>query len=430
MGFLKIYDKAPRSKKFPMVRRWIDETPLPLFEELRAERPIFKTSVCTFVTRFDDVVEVLRIPSVFTVALYAPKMGEFMLSQDETPLHFREKAIMQSMLNRDDLPRIRNLVAEKSKEALNQANGKIELIQEYARLIPTLLVQEYFGLDGVEPQKMMKWSYWNQYNTFHNQPFDLVDDRENIVKNHQETGLEMINYMKALIPRRMGEIKSGKKRDDVLSRMLRTVYPEEVGFPIDRLARNAGGLLIGSVETTAQAVSQILQELFSRRSVLKKAIASAESDDLDSFDAIVWEALRFKPIAPYLFRKAASHYTLAKGTEREAHIRKNTLVLPMIYSATFDETAFPDPYKFKAKRPWYNTFHFGFGHHECLGKYVGMVMIPEMVRQVLLRPNLKANKEIDYQGGPFPESYAVSWGEKAETSKKQTPSHRTRHRKK
>jgi len=422
MGFLKIYDKAPRSKKFPMVRRWIDETPLPLFEELRSERPIFKTPVCTFVTRFEDVLEVLRLPSVFTVALYAPKMGEYMLSQDETPLHFREKAIMQSMLNRDDLPRIRSLVAEKSKEALDQANEKIELIQEYARLIPTLMVQEYFGLDGVEPEKMMRWSYWNQYNTFHNQPFDLVEDREAIVKNHQKTGLEMLNYMKELLPRRIGEIKSGKKRDDILSRMLRTVYPEEVGFPIARLARNAGGLLIGSVETTAQAVAQILQELFSRRSVLRKAISAASSDNLERFDAIVWEALRFKPIAPYLFRKAASPYTLAQGTKREARIRKNTLVLPMIYSATFDEAAFPDPYKFKLKRPWHNSFHFGFGHHECLGKYVGMVMIPEMVRQVLLRPNLKAKKGIDYQGGPFPESYAVSWGDKKERAKKKRSS--------
>ncbi len=429
MSFLKKYDKAPKNQQFPMIRRWIDESPLPLFEELRAKRPIMKTPVCTFVARFDDVVEVLRVPTVFTVALYAPKMGEYMLSQDETPLHFREKAIMQSMLNRDDLPQIRNLIAEKSKEKLDQAKGEIELVHEYARLIPTLLVQEYFGLDGVDPQKMMKWSYWNQYNTFHNQPFDLVNDPDTIVKNHQETGLEMQDYMKELIPRRIGEIKAGEKRDDIFSRMLRTVYPESVGFPMDRLARNAGGLLIGAVETTAQAVAQVVQEIISRRSILKKAIVAAELDNHDQFDAIVWEALRFHPIAPYLFRKSSSNYTLAKGTKRETLIRKNTLVLPLIYSATFDDAAFPDPYKFNPKRPWYNTFHFGFGHHECLGKYVGMVMIPEMVRQVLLRPNLKAEMGIDYQDGPFPEKYVVSWGKKAE-KKKRTASSRPKQKKK
>ncbi len=422
MSFLRKIDKAPRSQKFPMVRRWIDESPLPLFEELRKKRPILKTPVCTFVARFDDVVEILRLPTVFTVALYAPKMGEFMLSQDETPLHYREKAIMQSMLNRDDLPRIRNLVAERSKKKLDEAKGEIELVQRYARLIPTLLVQEYFGLDGVAPEKLMEWSYWNQYNTFHNQPFDLVDDPDMIVKKHQETGLEMQNYMKELIPRRIGEIRAGEKRDDVLSRMLRTVYPESVGFTIDRLARNAGGLLIGSVETTAQAVAQVVQYILDNQSVMRKALAAVQLDEYEKFDAIVWEALRFHPIAPYLFRKAASDYILARGTKREARIRKNTLVLPMIYSATFDEAAFPEPYKFNPKRPWYNTFHFGFGHHECLGKYVGMVMIPEMVRQVFLRPNLKAEMAIDYEGGPFPEKFVVSWGKKNEKKKKKVPS--------
>ena len=45
-----------------------------------------------------------------------------------------------------------------------------------------------------------------------------------------------------------------------------------------------------------------------------------------------------------------------------------------------------------------NHFNFGFGSHECLGKYVGMVMIPEMVRQVLLRRNLRSKGTIDYKG--------------------------------
>jgi len=44
-----------------------------------------------------------------------------------------------------------------------------------------------------------------------------------------------------------------------------------------------------------------------------------------------------------------------------------------------------------------------------LGKYVGMVMIPEMIRQLFLRPNLEAKSRIDYRGGPFPERYELSW---------------------
>jgi hypothetical protein len=36
-------------------------------------------------------------------------------------------------------------------------------------------------------------------------------------------------------------------------------------------------------------------------------------------------------------------------------------------------------------------------------------MIPEMVRQVLLLPNLRATAPVDYKNGPFPESYPIAW---------------------
>jgi hypothetical protein len=36
-------------------------------------------------------------------------------------------------------------------------------------------------------------------------------------------------------------------------------------------------------------------------------------------------------------------------------------------------------------------------------------MIPEMVKQVLMRPGIQADTAIDYQGSPFPEQYQVSW---------------------
>ena len=54
-------------------------------------------------------------------------------------------------------------------------------------------------------------------------------------------------------------------------------------------------------------------------------------------------------------------------------------------------------------------FISAFGSHECLGRYVGMVMIPEMVRQVLIRQDIKAKAAIDYKVGPFPEQYYLSW---------------------
>jgi cytochrome P450 len=109
-----------------------------------------------------------------------------------------------------------------------------------------------------------------------------------------------------------------------------------------------------------------------------------------------------------MFRQTASEYTLAKGTDRETVIPPNTNVLALTQSAMFDPKAFEDPQVFKAGRNWYHYFTFGYGAHECLGKYVGMVMIPEIVRQILLQTDLSATGDIVYEGH-MPKSYDLTW---------------------
>ncbi len=407
--FLDEYEKASDTEKFPLVRKWMDHHPLPFFDELRRKRPIFETPVCTLVSRFHDVLEVLNLHDIFNVELYKPKMGSYLMAQDDTPVHFREKAIMRSMLNRDEIPEIRQFVADRAKKILDASKGSIELTQNFSRAVPVTIVQERFGLDGIEPEKQMEWSYWSQYNTFYNQPFDLNDDAESITQKAQDVAKEIGAYVQELIPRKLKDIKDGKAGNDVVSRMLSTQYPESVGFPMDRLGRNVGGLLIGTVETTAQAVSQIVQQILQRPDVKDQAVAAAQESDLEAFDGFVWEALRFHPISTYIFRKAGEDFVLARDTAHETAIKKGTLVLAMTLSAMFDATAFPNPYTFNPKRSLSNTFHFGVGLHECLGKHFGMAIIPEMVRQVLLRPGVKASGCIDYKGTPFPSHYEICW---------------------
>ncbi len=417
--YLEQYDAAADADKSPLVRRWIDTEPLPFFKELREKRPILVTPKFTLITRFDDVREVLNMPKVFTVEPYVPKMGDYLMMHDDDALHTREKSLMQCMLNRDDLPAVRTMVANVSKDILDTAGGNIEIVNNYCRMVPATLVREYFGLTGAKRSDLIEWSYWNQYDTFHNQPFDLLPQEkyQSIVDRHNETSKKLGQFIVELIARRTLQVKAEqitlsvlvRLDDDIVTRMLRTSYPKQLDFDIKRLGINAGGLLIGAIETTSQAVAQVIQYLLDRPEWLAEAKTAAQQDKTDEFDGIVWEALRFVPITPYLFRTTASDYTVAKGTEYETVLRAGTYVLPVTMSATFDDRAFDSPDEFIPQRNWYNYFHFGFGSHECLGRYVGMVMIPEMVRQVLIRQDIKAKAAIDYKAGPFPEQYDLSW---------------------
>lgn len=408
-SFLERFDSTPEAEQWPLVRSWINNYPIPFFKELRESRPILKTPVCTLIARFDDFNEAVSIPNTFTVALYKPKMGDYLMAEDDTPMHNNEKALMMSLLKREDLPKIRELVATRAKETLDCANGEIDLVPNYGRTVPTAMVQEHFGLDGIDPKYLIKWSYWNQYDTFHNQFFHNEPDPEAIIQNRKRSNRWLGLYIGVLIARKWVMNKLGRSKDDVVYRILQVEPPEGVKFNILRQGINAGGLLIGAVETTSMAVSQAVEGILSRPEVFALAQAAAKEGDNETFDPIVWEALRFNPAFKYMFRTAAEDYTLAKGTERETTITKGETVLPLMLSAMFDPAAFDDPETFNPARPYGNSFHFGSGLHECMGKEIGRVMIPEMVKQVLLRPGIQALGSIDKDGGAVPEHYLLKW---------------------
>jgi len=443
--YLSEYDAAPEDRKYPLVQQWIREEPLPFFKQLREQRPVLETPECTLVALFTDVRDMLQMPKIFTVDLYKPKMAVtgpddgYLMAHDDDALHYREKSLMQGLLNRKDLPRIRALIEKAANKILDDAGGKIEFVNEYCRVVPVHLVQDYFGLDCVDKADLIEWSYWNQYDAFNNQPFDMLSDSEHstIVAKHDEVTEKLVAYIGSLMTRKLISTtimrpinwiifplrwlfykiqgKPVPSKDDMVSRMLNSRFARQVDFSLIRVGVNAGGLLIGAIETTSQAVAQVVG-FFIDRDMLKEVRDAALQTDLTAFDDMVWEALRFVPIRPDIFRMADCDYTMAKGTERETTIKKGTIVRLLIHSAMFDTYAYDDPDEFRPGRNIYHNFVFGYGPHQCLGKYVGIEMIPEMVRQAVLRDNLESLGDISYRSelfpdrdGPFPEKFELKW---------------------
>ncbi|HZI16973.1 MAG TPA: cytochrome P450 [Pyrinomonadaceae bacterium] len=461
MSYLEQYDSVPADQpqqKVSLASRWLREEWQPFFKELREHRPIFPTPAFTLVTRFKDVQEILSRNEVFSVRLYAPKMdpvaGPIMLARDNTPYNWREKSIMKAMLQPEELPAVRRMVGRLADEALDRhaAGGRIELVNQLARLVPVQLCGEYFGFPGPDVQTMFRWSKTAQTNMFKN-----LGNNPDIQAASVQSGKEMTVYLEDLLskkrpPRSNGvsgqgqqpeepetflarlrrlleELFRGKRADlprpspapvshnqenDVFARLLRTHFPAEVPFDDQRIIANMMALLIGTVETTSQAIVQSVEQILLRPDVFKNALQAARDDDDQLFDAYVWEALRFNPINPLLFRYCESDYTLAAGTDREQRIPARTTVFACTASAMFDATEIPDADTFRTDRPPYHTMHFGYGDHICLGKYVGMVMIPEAVKRVLLRPGVQLlpgdEGKINFQGGPFPEQFNIRLG--------------------
>jgi len=407
--FFSILNMTGENEKWPLIRQWMEDTPLLFFKQMREKSPIIVTPECTLLALYDDVIEALNHPTIFTVELYKPKMGDFLMTEDDTVLHHRDRNIMLSLLKREDLPRIRNFVANKCKTILQDSNGSIELIETYSRRIPVALVQEIFGLDGISHKTLLKWSHLNQFDAFNNQHFQNYKGRKDIESNRKKSNVWVLLYGLSMLIRKYFFILLRRPKKDTVTRMLSENSLFKKGFGPIRQAINSAGLLIGTIETTSEAVSNALNQLFMHPDHLKQAIKLAQQEDTQAFDNLVWEALRSQPIAPYLMRKTSENYTIAKGTERETTILHGTTVLGLIGSAMFDPSAFKNPDKFDPTRGYGKSFQFGFASHECIGKMIGMVMIPEMVRQIILMPQLEQVSPQDKQGGPFPRKHLFSW---------------------
>jgi len=410
MSYVQRFDTTPAAERWPLVRNWIFHEPLPFLAELRQSRPILAMPEVTLAVRFDDCMEVLRRHDIFSVALYRPKQGDYWMAQDDTAVHWREKSIMRAILDFEDIPAIRAFVGAKSAALLTAAGGSMDAVAGLSRAVPLALVQEWFGYAHSNSELLCKWSYWNQIDAFWNQPFDAIawPDLDKIVHEHKIANIEMAAYLVALVAAREAEVKIGLNSHDSVSRLVALSQSKAVKFNMQRVIENVGGLLIGAVETTSHAVVNILEYLLQNPDLLARARAAAASDDASAMDGYAFEALRFRPAFPYFFRTCEHDTVLGRGSAYEAPVAKGTTVLAVTQSAMFDPQAVANPDTFDPGRGQGNQFHFGHGLHECLGRAIASVMIPEIVRQGLRLNNL-VTQPVDYKGGPVPEAWQWHW---------------------
>jgi cytochrome P450 len=420
--------------------KWLEARPRVLFDDLRSHQPIFKMASIPMwrpghpntgtvvVSRADDVIEILSHPEAYTVEVYHEKMsrslGEHMLGSDQTKLNSVEKPWMRKMMPREDGPRIVGLVDQFAKESI-ASEGKtitrpdgtrftrLEVVSGLARRVPALLSGAYFGFPGPDLQTVFRWSRSTQYDYFHN-----LQDFPNVHHQARRSGSEMLAYAKALIENKLENRGSAESAAmpvtaTVLDRLVASREVRTAELTDDRIGVNIIATLVAGIETTNASVVQALQELFARPEILAKAISAAEANDDVTLSKYVWEALRFRPINPVLVRYAPNDTVLAKGTDRETIIPKGTLVMASVMSAMFDESVVPNAQTFSIDRPDSTYFHFGYGHHQCLGEMVGKIEVPLIIKNLLLQKNLRltettANASLR-SNNPFPEDFTVEF---------------------
>ncbi|ACK66447.1 cytochrome P450 [Rippkaea orientalis PCC 8801] len=392
-SYLERYDAIPAdnvAEKAKLVGRAMATDSRNFFKELRANRPIFITPKFVLVTLFPDVQEVFSRPEVFSVRLYAPKMdpnhGPAMLSRDNTVYNWREKSIMKTMLDWEDLPRIKQAAGEVAKAALDKfaPTKKIETVNELAKWVLVRMSGDYYGFPGPDRETMYRWSSATQSGMLRN----LANDPQ-IHEASVQAGKEMRDYLTQLLQQKKANNTPSTAPKDIFTRLVQANLTSDIPFDESRILTNMALLLISTLDTTAQAIVQSLEQLLRRPDILPKAVAAAKANDDVTFAKYVWEALRFNPVSPALPRFCESDYTVAAGTSRATRIPANSLVLVSLGSAMMDGAIVQNPEQFSIERPKHNYMHYGYGDHTCLGEHIGNVVVSEVIKQVLLRPGVR-----------------------------------------
>jgi cytochrome P450 len=362
-----------------------------------------------FVTRASDVVEVLDREADFAV-VYEPKMraitggDNFFLGMQNTAEYQHDTSIMRLAMRRDDVEAVVAPLARRKAEEFADAHQKrIDLPQDLTLRVPAAIVSDYFGTSAASEQDMISWAtvlFWYLF-------VDLAGTPE-IETRALAAAKSLRECIDATIKARKA---SGQQQDDVLGRAL-TLQKSSPEFTDLAIRNNLVGLVIGAIPTISKAAVQAVDQLLDRPEALAGACAAALADDETLLGAYVFEALRFNPVNPVIYRRATRDVTIAASTLRAARIPEGTMVLAANLSAMFDPLHLEDPDEFRVDRPWNDYILWGYGLHACFGAYVNRAVIPAMLRPILARSNLRradgAAGQID--GGdtpPFPQHFVI-----------------------
>ena len=354
------------------------QDPEPLFALLRKIKPIFVVKGVALVTRFDDVQEVLSRDDVFQVT-YGEKMrlvtggNDFFLGMQNSPAYTRDVSHMRSVVRREDIPgRVAPLVEKQASALVAAAGSQLDVVKQLSQTVPVRWIGDYFGCPATSEEEAIQWSTVIFQFLF----TDLNNDPA-VLKAATEAAAATRDWLDGTIAKRKA---NPMPIDDVLGRCLALQSIQTPGMEDADIRNNLLGLITGAIPTTSKCCAQALSQLLDRPDALSGAQAAAQADNDPLLAQYVFEALRFHPNTPGVFRIAAEDYTVAQGSLRATVIRKGTSVLAATQSAMFDERVLANPNDFQIGRPPYLDMHFGYGLHTCFGQYVNRVQIPGILK--------------------------------------------------
>jgi cytochrome P450 len=322
--------------------------------------------------------------------------GPFILGMDRGATLVRERAVLYKALAKVDLKPLRHQIEDAARTRIAAAGDRIDVVGDYARPIAAATAQTLFGIKGSNDIIFMDVARAIFGHIFLN----LNNDKDVEARAMRAAPL-LRDWLAHEIKARRA---SGDFGSDMMGALLadRTIPDDRAGN--DLIRRTLGGMLVGSIDTTATCVAKIMT-IIGR----EKTLASGIAADVDNFPRLhgwCWEALRRWPHNPIVLRSAAIETQLA-GVD----VHVNDQIFVYTQAAMLDTSVFPDPQVLNPARPTGPYLHFGGGLHPCAGRDINAFQIPLLVGALASR-GIKSVGTIDW-AGPFPDRLPVDFNRMA-----------------
>jgi cytochrome P450 len=333
--------------------------PYPAYAEMRRNAPVCQVDPGGMwaVTRFDDVVYVLKNPQLFSsrgfgVATNPPWLGgnpfsESMITLDP-PQHGRIRGLLSKAFGASAIARMEPRVRAFAEEAVAALplGEPLDIMPSFALRVPASVIGDLMGLDPSLHARLKRWA-------------DLITGGVTTVRPEELDRKQLARDAVADLRRYFGEVLEARRRnpaEDLVSDLLRAEVDGEV-LTQDELIAFMAVLLVGGIETVVHMLGVSFVVLLDQPELLARLRA-----DRSLIPAFLEEVLRYEPPAQAAPRMATQEVEVG-GVK----LPKGAPLLAMLGSANRDEAYFPDGDRFAMDRTGPKNLSFGHGVHFCLG---------------------------------------------------------------
>ena len=382
--------------------------PWSVFERLRKESPMHwneeeaPNSGFYSVTRYHDIVKVLRDPDTFTSERFT-NLEEVDKEQEEARRSLLEtdgtrhralRRLLQGEFTPQAVARYETFLRGLTATTLDKAfaKGEFDFVEEVAADFPINVLVRLLDVPPQDAHQLIEWG--NRMVGFDDPEHAdvLINSQESeeyrLVPFRSPAALEVYAYGDELARQR-----KGKDGTDLVSRLVNVVPSDGVPLSERDFHTNFLLLVVAGNETTRHTISHTMKNLIDNPDAM-----SYLKDNPDKIEWAVEEFLRYaSPV--YHFRRTATRDVEFEGVK----IKEGQKVVPWFASGNRDESFFQNPNKFDVTRNPNEHMTFGRGGpHMCLGNALARIELRVMFEDLIQRSNrIEQVGEIDYLRSNF-----------------------------